>query len=222
MRDRRAALFPLPGASMAAIVCLTLAGTAAVADVRAGSHGGHPAQEPPGLVGGKPVQMDVLHDSGKSIPLAPYLTYLVSSDPKAVGSVMPNLRFPIGSRLKPGVLDHERKVFDAQWLVQPIFLVGADRASIQWLVHNRERLAAIKAWGLVMQAATQEQFRSIQAAAPELRFAPSIGASAPGGAAWLDERLASLGIRVYPVLIDTAGTARQILPADQFGNGGQP
>jgi integrating conjugative element protein (TIGR03765 family) len=161
------------------------------------------------------VELQVIYDSGQSVPASPYLGYLIGQpdaahDGHAGDEVMQGLRFPIVSRLKPGLLDRERKVFDARWLTQPVFIVGADARSLRWLRANRTRLNAISAWGLVAQAASNGDFRGIQAIAPELRYAPSVGH-------WLDDHLMAAGVAVYPLLIDTGGVARQRLADERYG-----
>ena len=155
-------------------------------------------------------ELDVIYDSGRAVPASPYLSYLVSDPYASSGDVMQGLAFPIQSRLTPGLLDHERQVFDPQWLVQPVFLAGADPQTLRWLAFNRWRLVRVSAWGLVVQAQDAGQFRAIQSIAPDLKFAPSSGS-------WLDDHLLDQGVAVYPLLIDTDGIARQILADDRYG-----
>jgi integrating conjugative element protein (TIGR03765 family) len=155
----------------------------------------------------------VIYDSGRAVPAAPYLAYLVS-DPYATDTeVMPGLKFPLVSRLQPGLLDREHQVFDPQWLAQPVFLAGADARSLRWLTFNRLRLWRAGAWGLVVQAENAGQFRAIQSIAPELKFAPAMGD-------WLGQHLIAQGVAVYPLLIGLDGVARQILSDDVDGPSG--
>lgn len=149
--------------------------------------------------------LEVLQIGHLATPIAPYLTPLVSNDPQATGSVMPHLQFPLRSALRRGVLSAERHVLQAMWMVHPIFLVGADAASLSWLRHNTQALQAMQAVGVVVQAETAQEFRRIQRTAPALAYAP-------GSGDWLDGTLQRAGAAVYPVLIDTHGTVRQILP----------
>jgi integrating conjugative element protein (TIGR03765 family) len=149
--------------------------------------------------------LEVLQVGPMATPIAPYLTPLVSSDPQATGSVMPHLQFPVRTSLRRGVLGAEHQVLQAMWMVHPIFLVGADAASLSWLRHNTRALQAMQAVGVVVQAETAEEFRRIQRTAPALAYAP-------GSGPWLDGTLQRAGAAVYPVLIDTQGMVRQILP----------
>ncbi len=157
-----------------------------------------------------PIALTVIHDSGYSIPLAPYLSYLVPG--LAQPGALPDFEFPILALLRPGVLTREDvPVFDAQWLVQPIFILGTDRVSVQWLTHNRDRLTAMHAWGVVISAPDLASFKNLQQFAQGMEIAPSQGP-------WLDQHLARAGINAYPVLIGTNGRARQIVLTDVLQN----
>lgn len=151
--------------------------------------------------------LEVLNAQGTGIPLAPYLSELVSGDARARGSVMPRLVFPIRTLLRSGYLEGEGvPALNARWLVQPMFLVGADARSLAWLDFNRHRLAEMRATGIVVQAADAAAFRSVQAVAPALSYAPASGD-------WLDRQLLRAGVTVFPVLIDSQGKAWQRLGA---------
>lgn len=148
--------------------------------------------------------MQVIYDSGRAIPAAPYLPYPGSNDPDSKDGAMAGLRFPIRTRLHCGVLPRARQVFDAQWLTQPVFLVGADADSLRWLQFNRPRLLRTRAYGLVVQARDSEDFQAIQSAVPDSKLGPS-------PSAWLDQHLIAAGVAVYPLLIGLDGIARQIV-----------
>ena len=162
----------------------------------------------------QPVALTVIHDSGRSIPIAPYLSYLVASTEQP--GVLPGFVFPIRAGLRPGLLAIDGvQVFEPQWLVQPIFVVGTDKASMLWLKHNRDRLLALHAWGVVIAAPEIGSFKALQGFAEGLPVAPSRGA-------WLDQRLARAGVTAYPVLIGIDGKAHQILRAGALGAEAQP
>ncbi|MCR6480980.1 integrating conjugative element protein [Variovorax sp. ZS18.2.2] len=149
--------------------------------------------------------LEEIHDSGQSVPIAPYVSYLVAG-PGQPG-VMEGLAFPLRSRLSAGVFDLpgvEATVFPARWLVQPMFVLGTDRRSIQWLRFNREALRAQGAWGVVLDAPNARFFKLLQLEAEGIALAPN-------QSAWFEERLLQAGVNVYPVLIQTDGTVRQIL-----------
>jgi integrating conjugative element protein (TIGR03765 family) len=147
--------------------------------------------------------LDVLYDSGSSIPLAPYLSEIVSVG--AEQAVMQGLAFPIRSTLRPGVLATEgTQAIDPRWLVQPMFIVAADARSMRWLEYNQSRLAKLRAVGLVVQADTPGEFKVVQRVAQGLPVAPETGD-------WLAERLQAVGAGVYPLLVQSDGRVFQIL-----------
>ena len=162
----------------------------------------------------EPVTLTVIHDSGRAIPHAPYLTYLTAGH--GGSGVLPGFRFPIRARLGAGVLHQDAiEVFDAQWLTQPMFVLGTDRASVLWLKHNRARLSAMGAWGVVIAAPDAPSFKTLQGFAEGIPLAPSQGP-------WLDRRLAKAGVNAYPVLIGTDGRAHQILRDETVAAEGRP
>jgi integrating conjugative element protein (TIGR03765 family) len=158
--------------------------------------------------------VEVIYDSGRGVPVAPYLTYLVNMEPAASEQVLPGLQFPLRTRLKPGVLRVAKQVFDPQWLAQPMFLVGDDLSALGWLQWNRWRLLRAGAWGLVVQAESPATFRALKTLAPELQFAP--------GGDWIDAQMILAGIDVYPVLIGLDGIAVQILTDAVYGPAAGP
>ena len=88
-------------------------------------------------------KLQVLHDSGRSVPFAPYVAQLVgdADDP----GVLDGLRFPFGARiLRNGVLAQEGKqVFDSAWMTQPVFVLAADELSMRWLAFNKDQLVQL-------------------------------------------------------------------------------
>lgn len=80
----------------------------------------------------------------------------------------------------------------------PMFLLGADDYSRQWLAQNKEKLASVSAVGLVINVQTLSELRALRAIAPELELLP-----APADT--LSERL---GIHHYPVIISAEGISQ--------------
>ena len=76
-----------------------------------------------------------------------------------------------------------------------MFLVGADELSRRWLARHRERLAELKAVGLLVQAADDAKVQAVWAAAPELTIMPVSA----------DELARRLQLTRYPVLIHREG-----------------
>lgn len=78
---------------------------------------------------------------------------------------------------------------------QPFFLVGCDDFSLGWLQDNRERLLALRAFGLVVEAPSVEAYRRLESVAAGLVIRPVAG----------DLLAEHLGIRHYPVLVTGDG-----------------
>jgi integrating conjugative element protein (TIGR03765 family) len=150
--------------------------------------------------------LTLVHDSGATTPLAPLLE-AAGLDPAAVadqGALPPvdpspprPMRFPSPSALvaspslTPGVQARIAVGDAGKALPRPIFLVGADRLSLEWLTQHRQRLAALQAVGLVVQSASAQDLQRLRQAAAGLPLALGSG-----------EMLAEhFALAHYPVLI---------------------
>jgi len=78
---------------------------------------------------------------------------------------------------------------------RPFFLIGSDPRSRQWLVNHRERLRAIGAVGMLVQAETINDLQAIARLAGGLPITPASGADIAG----------ALGVSHYPVLVSSQG-----------------
>lgn len=144
----------------------------------------------------------VIYDSGDTRPLAPYLEMLKGSErstnraatsaPK-LGAAEARALLPIRSPgLSPGPVQsrtHPRP------FARPFFLIGSDPGSLQWLITHRERLKAIGAVGMLVQAETLADVQATADASGGLPIMPASGA----------DIAAALGIAHYPVLVTSQG-----------------
>jgi integrating conjugative element protein (TIGR03765 family) len=158
--------------------------------------------------------LTVIHDSGDTKPLAPFLQILqqaqkVDSQQPAspdevlntTGSVYIERLLPIRSpELRPGALTNpilpegvQKRL--AQGFPRPFFLVGSDRLSEQWLSHRRKELIEIGAVGMLVQADTAEEVQRMAAIGRGLTI--TLGSAS--------DLAKSLGIVHYPVLITSKG-----------------
>lgn len=80
----------------------------------------------------------------------------------------------------------------------PLFLVGVDDVSKDWLQQNRDKLIELNATGLVINVNTEAELADIRQIIPELTLMPS-----PADA--LSDRL---GINFYPVIITSEGISQ--------------
>ncbi|RCW66199.1 DUF2859 domain-containing protein [Pseudorhodoferax soli] len=161
--------------------------------------------------------VEAVFDSGRSIPIQPYLA-VPGSVPEAStgwdgGAASDGAKpgaFPVTSSLKRGVLPHEVPVFDRSLLTQALVVTGTDRHSMAWLLLHRARLAAIDAKVVVVQAHAPQYLALARSMLPGLPIVLR-------NSSWIEDRLRAAGADVYPLLIGTDGVARQILPMDDPG-----
>lgn len=98
--------------------------------------------------------------------------------------------FPVKTaNLTPG--DVPRRVVELPQLPTPLFLIGTDPRSRDWLLQYRNRLQNAQAVGLVVEAASLAEFHALEAIADGLSLTP-----AP-----VPQLAKHLGLAHYPVLI---------------------
>src|SRR5690554_5019758 len=126
-----------------------------------------------------------------------YDSLSVESGEKAV-KPLPDIRlqkpgefsaFPVTSKLTPGVV--QPQTISAHALVQPIFLIGYDKLSAQWLSERHNILKELNAIGLVVNVPSAQAMAELQAIAPNLILQPIPG----------DDLAKNIGVKHYPVLI---------------------
>jgi integrating conjugative element protein (TIGR03765 family) len=78
---------------------------------------------------------------------------------------------------------------------RPFFLIGSDPRSRQWLIKHRERLKAIGAVGMLVQAETVADLQATDNLSGGLPITPASGA----------DIAKALGVSHYPVLVTSQG-----------------
>lgn len=148
-------------------------------------------------------ELTVIYDSGNTRPIAPYLEAFgpaneipqrnkVQATPQ-LGAADAQALLPIKSPgLSPGPVQarQHNKPFS-----RPFFLIGSDSRSRQWLRDHGERLREIGAVGMLVQAETLEDLRSIAKLADGLAITPASAS----------DIAKALGISHYPALITSQG-----------------
>ena len=148
-------------------------------------------------------ELTVIYDSGHTQSIAPFLDVFESTEgmPKqnpipikpSLGAADPKAWLPIQSPgLTPGPVQaraHDRP------FTRPFFLIGSDSRSRQWLQTHRDRFKEIGAVGMLVQAETMDDLRSIARLADGLSILPASG----------DDIAKALGISHYPVLVSAHG-----------------
>jgi integrating conjugative element protein (TIGR03765 family) len=150
-------------------------------------------------------ELAVIYDSGETEPMAPFLEGFQPAEhrspprpgpPLSLGAADPEAWLPIQS---PGLTAGpvRSRAIDRP-VSRPVFLIGADAFSRQWLMTHRAQLKAINAIGMLVQADSVADLESIADLAAGL---PILPASARDIAK-------ALGITHYPVLISNYGIAQ--------------
>ena len=148
-------------------------------------------------------ELTVIHDSGNTQTIAPFLEVFQTHDglpqqsqvPNGpqLGAADPKAWLPIQSLdLTPGTVQaraHDRP------FTRPFFLIGSDSRSQQWLQTHRERLKEIGAVGMLVQAETMDDLRTIATLADGLSILPASGS----------DIAKVLSVSHYPVLISPHG-----------------
>ena len=156
----------------------------------------------------------VVYSGAQAVPAAPYIQSLAQPRPQSESRANPTP--------KPGVMPLETRlplmprqlrrgspaVQRTEAPIQPFFIMGMDRASLDWLARTLPNLLSINATGMVVQAANRDDWLLLQnkarAAGLSLALYPDTG---------LTE---AYGITTYPVLV----VPQSIQGLDRAGEGG--
>ena len=140
--------------------------------------------------------LTVIYDSGDTLPLEPYLPKRAPREKATLQEKKDQLPFnlPITTpSMQPGKATVTPKAL--RYLQRPLFLVGADQVSKDWLAEKRELLARIGAVGLLVEAKDRQEVEAVLKIAEGLRLVP---ASAESFAT-------QLGLTHYPILLSKEG-----------------
>ncbi|MGH8347903.1 MAG: integrating conjugative element protein [Pseudomonas sp.] len=110
------------------------------------------------------------------------------ADPRTLNWVLP----VHSTHLSPGSVP--RRTLNLPGIL-PLFLVGQDPASLEWLSRHAHALQSLNANGLAVEVTDTKALRRIQATAPELNIWPVSG----------DDIAERLELEHYPVLITPTG-----------------
>lgn len=136
------------------------------------------------LACGARAELVVIYDNGHTAPLAPLLEVFRDEAPTAPPAIraVPDLGaadlarlLPIRTpELTPGPLTPRALVLpNGATIPRPLFLVGADSRSRQWLAQHRTKLLEIGAVGMLVQAESLEEIRAIADLAQGLAILPA-------------------------------------------------
>jgi integrating conjugative element protein (TIGR03765 family) len=150
-----------------------------------------------------------IHEGGPTVPIGQYLAGFFSQGAAAAETDGPPdsttlpVQFPVATAsMRPGRLHAPLRLRTPGWLAAPMFIVGDDPLSRQWLSANRERLQRCGASGLVVNVASLEAFRALRALVREV----------PMAAGSVDELAQQAGLSVYPLFFGVDGRISQLVP----------
>ncbi|PYG78469.1 MULTISPECIES: integrating conjugative element protein [unclassified Pseudomonas] len=127
------------------------------------------------------------------LTLCPWLSLTASADSSPPDPTMLNWVLPVRSaRLSPGAVPPRALSLPG---MRPLFLVGQDATSLEWLSRHAQTLQKLGANGLAVEVDDAKALRRIQAAAPGLTTWPVSG----------DDIAERLELEHYPVLITPTG-----------------
>lgn len=150
-----------------------------------------------------------IHEGGPTVPIGQYLAALFVQDQAPSQGTAPvragalPMAFPIATEsMRPGRLQAHAQLRTAGWLAAPMFIVGDDPQSRQWLEANRDKLGRLGASGLVVNVASLDAFRSLRAVAPNVPMAPGS----------IQELARQAGLTIYPLFVAADGQISQVVP----------
>jgi integrating conjugative element protein (TIGR03765 family) len=151
----------------------------------------------------------VIHEGGPTVPIGQYLAGMLTQEPAAPKSALPArsdvlpMAFPVATpSMRPGSLPAPLRLRTAGWLVAPMFIVGDDQMSRQWLAANHDKLRRLGASGLVVNVPSPDAFRSLRTVAPDVAMAPGS----------VEALARQAGLSVYPLYVAPDGQVSQMVP----------
>jgi integrating conjugative element protein (TIGR03765 family) len=145
----------------------------------------------PGLALSEP---EIIYDSGNTKPTGIHLKehrIQLSETPKAPGpGNIPIVKYPV-TTTKLSVGQVEPKAVKLPLGFHPVFIVGNDELSRQWLQIKHDRLLELRAVGILIEVKSQEDLEELQKRFPKLVFMPMS----------VDGIAENLPVKHYPVLI---------------------
>lgn len=171
-----------------------------VTSLQASEHESRPIQVPSS-------QLIILEDRG-GVPLDHYLSQKAKTEYGSLSGVAPlpgqnliNEHFPVVTNLMTvgTVTDEEAAHIKEQFVERPLFIIGFDDVSINWLQANQNYLAGKRAVGLVVNIETKNQMVLLR----QLAGNEIVLTAIPG-----NEMARALNIRHYPFYMDEDGVMR--------------
>lgn len=158
-------------------------------------------------------QAHVVSDSGETVPSMHYLVHALYGPD--TDDETPLVSFPVTTSLmQPGVMQSQSLPLPIEpWLTRPIFFIGDDSESANWIKKNETLLLTLGAIGVVIQVPDVQTFK-------KLRRSTSLSL-VPHEAVSIQRRLNAIGVRQFPVLLMDNGSVLQDLSQLRHAHGMQ-
>lgn len=129
-----------------------------------------------------------------ALALCPWLSFAANAESSSLpASTTLNWVLPVRSvRLSPGIVPPRALSLPS---MTPLFLVGQDTTSLEWLSRHAQALQELGANGLAVEVDNVQALRRIQMTVPKLNIWPVSG----------DDIAERLELEHYPVLITSTG-----------------
>jgi integrating conjugative element protein (TIGR03765 family) len=143
--------------------------------------------------------LTIIHDSGDTLSIGSYKqNYQNESEPRpksfADRGDQPIPEFPIETpSMTPDIVDPIS--ISIPYLQVPLFIIGSDTLSKQWLSSRKQELISAGAVGMLIEAISLEEVNAIKRLGKGLQIYPASGR----------DIAAQLGLKHYPVLISRNG-----------------
>tara|TARA_R110001599_G_scaffold158418_4_gene345122 strand:+ start:148 stop:630 length:483 start_codon:yes stop_codon:yes gene_type:complete len=131
----------------------------------------------------------VVFDSGRTISSDKYLSELQSEPAPKQKPNIAKLATPNTPEMSVGRVT--KRTVSLPYLPSPLFLVGADNISIQWLNKHRQALIKAGAVGLIVNSASASDLQAVIRAADGLQVSPASGSDLAN----------QFNLKHYPLLI---------------------
>ena len=138
----------------------------------------------------------VIHDSGDTLSISPYAP---SKESSRIPKRRENIPFTMNilpiktSNMRPGVVS--KRQHSLPHFQTPLFVIGSDALSKQWLETRREQLIALNAVGILVSAETEKDIHDIKKLSKGLWIFPASG----------EDIAKELNLSHYPALISRIG-----------------
>lgn len=159
----------------------------------------------------------VLADTGRTVSSVQYLVHVLEGSDSDTET--PLVSFPVrADGMSPGrIEDIQHVVGMPEWLTRPIFVVGSDPLSTQWLRENHAVLLRLGAAGIVVSVDDVSAFKAMR----RTSSLPMVPHPAPH----LIRLLQANGIHRFPLLLlehgDVLQNLRGQVPAGQYVGSGR-